>query len=160
MQCVDRLGVISSQALKEMRLLVYELRSPIVNSMGLSGAIQNRLDAVERRSKVVSSLEVNNPGYLPPRIEEHLYRIALEALNNSLKHAGASRVDVSINYTESTVSLQIKDDGVGFDLSTAANNGGMGLASIRERTEKLGGRLEILSAPDQGSSIKVIVPLR
>jgi len=91
-----RLGEISQQALREMRLLVYELR-PLALKFGLVGALQQRLDAVERRSGVEVQLSIEEELELPERIEKELFRVAMEALNNALKHANPTRVTVSID---------------------------------------------------------------
>ncbi|NIR15549.1 MAG: histidine kinase, partial [Desulfobacterales bacterium] len=78
------------QALKEMRLLVYELRPLALRNEGLIGALQQRLDAVERRAGIDARLIVDGEVILPSPVEENLFRIAQEALNNALKHAHSS----------------------------------------------------------------------
>jgi PAS domain S-box-containing protein len=87
-----RLGEAAQQSLKEMRLLVHELRPPVLEREGLVGALQQRLDAVEGRSGVETRLRVEGTLELPAPVEEELYRIAQEALNNALKHAAATLV--------------------------------------------------------------------
>lgn len=88
---ITRLGETAQDALKEMRLLVYKLRPPALEKEGLVGAIQQRLGAVERRAGVKAQLIASDPITLSAPLEEGLYRIAQEALNNALKHAKASR---------------------------------------------------------------------
>jgi signal transduction histidine kinase len=90
-------------------------------------------------------------------VEEELYHIAQEALNNVLKHAGAQHVWVDLCFSPAETSLAIRDNGVGFTL-TLASNGGLGLASLKERAEKIGAILEIKSTPGTGTEIKVTVP--
>jgi signal transduction histidine kinase len=158
-QYLDRLGQVSQEALKEMRLMVYELRSVILETNGLQGALQNRLDAVERRSGIDARLVVEDYPALLPKIEDNLYRIVLEALNNSLKHAGASRVSISIQYQTPLLSIRVEDDGIGFDAQVGSHNGGVGLSSMRERAGRIHGTLEIKSAPGKGSIIEVCVPI-
>ena len=85
-----RIGDISQQALREMRLLLYELRPSALDDDGLEGAIESRLTAVEQRVGISAQLQVNVTGDLLPHIEECLYRITQEALNNALKHAEAT----------------------------------------------------------------------
>jgi signal transduction histidine kinase len=92
---------------------------------------------------------------LPAAAEEELYRIAQEALNNALKHAAPASVTVRICADEETVVLEVSDDGCGFDLGAIAAEGGMGLVSMRERTEKLGGKLDVKSRPGEGTSVSV-----
>jgi signal transduction histidine kinase len=153
-----RLGEIGQQALKEMRLLVYDLRPLALQREGLVGALQQRLDAVERRAGVEARLLVEGEIELPASIEEGLYRIAQEALNNALKHAGPTSVTVHIRADGRFVGLEVADNGRGFDPDAVSDKGGMGLVSMRERAEKLGGLLTVLSAPGEGTSVKVRTP--
>ncbi|MBN1979052.1 MAG: PAS domain-containing protein [Anaerolineae bacterium] len=154
-----RLGEISQQALREMRLLVYELRPLVLRREGLVGALQQRLDAVEKRAGVDARLLVEGEVDLPSSVEEALYRIAQEALNNALKHAGASNVTVCVSGRDDRVELEVVDDGAGFDPSAAGKDGGLGLTSMRERAEKAGGVLDIISAPGQGTKVRACVKL-
>ncbi len=157
---LTRLGEIAQHALKEMRLLVYQLRPLALQKEGLVGALQQRLDAVERRAGVEARLLVEELVELPAPVEEGLYRIAQEALNNALKHAAATSVTVYIRAEDERVELEVVDDGLGFDPDTVGDRGGMGLTSIRERAEKLGGSLTVLSAPGEGTRVKVSVEVR
>ncbi len=159
-----RLGEISQQALKEMRLLVYELRPLALSGVGLVGALQQRLDAVERRSGVEVELSIVEELELPARIEEELFRIAMEALNNALKHANPTTVTVALHKEMKRempcIELSIIDDGQGFDPDTKDGEGGLGLVSMQERIEKLGGELTILSVPGEGTQVKACVDLK
>jgi len=157
--CLTELGENAQQALKEMRLLVYELRPPILEQDGLIGALQNRLDTVEGRVGIKTQLLTGTTVEIPPKIEGELYHIALEALNNSLKHAQATEVTVKIDRVEAQVKLEIIDNGSGFDPETTKGSGGLGLGSMRERTEKLGGILTFTTEPDKGTAVWVSVDL-
>jgi len=152
---LHRLNAISQQALKEMRLLVYELRPLVLKREGLVGALQHRLDAVERRAGVEAHLVVQGDVVLPNEVEEGLYRIAQEALNNALKHAAANSVTVTIRAEGDALEVQVVDDGTGFDPLAARSGGGLGLITMRERAEKMGGRLEVDSAPGRGTRVAV-----
>lgn len=152
-----RLGEIAQQALQEMRLLVYELRPLALKNVGLIGALNQRLEAVERRSGVEARLEVDGEFACSETLEEELYRIAQEALNNALKHARASEVKVHIRCDKSSVALEVVDNGSGFDLSEAGDKGGMGLTSMSERAAKIGGTLTLQSSPGQGTRVRVEV---
>ena len=101
-----RLGETAQDALKEMRLLVYELRPPALEREGLVGAIQQRLGAVERQAGVKAHLLVDDMIELPASVEEGLYRIAQEALNNALKHAAATSVTVRIRVVDQQAELE------------------------------------------------------
>jgi PAS domain S-box-containing protein len=152
---LGRLGDISQQALKEMRLLVHQLRPLVLKREGLVGAVQERLDAVEKRAGVDARLLVEGAVTLPASVEDELYRIAQEALNNALKHAAPTAVRVTIRAEDKRLCLVVEDNGRGFDPQSAGSEGGLGLISIRERTQKLGGTLEIISAPGKGTTVKV-----
>jgi NarL family two-component system sensor histidine kinase LiaS len=89
-----------------------------------------------------------------------LYRIAQEGLNNVVKHAEARHVRIHIRYDEKSASLETIDDGLGFDMKTADQSGGFGLQGIKERVQRLGGSLEIESAPGKGTHLKVRVPIQ
>ena len=154
-QFLVRLSETARQAHKEMRLLVFELRPPTVELEGLVGALQHRLDAVEKRSGIETCLQVEGNFDLSPAIEDELFRVAVEALNNALKHASATQVIVRLQARDHTFSLQVVDNGKGFDLDAASNGGGMGLPGMRERVEKMRGSLQILSKPGAGAQVIV-----
>ena len=146
---------ISRQSLKEMRLLVYELRPPTLEQEGLAGALQNRLDTVEGRAGVETRLLVEEDVRLSPSMEEDLYWIAQEALNNALKHAFATSLTMRLYCEKEHLVLLIQDDGQGFDPEGAASGGGIGLITMRERAESLGGTLAIHSEAGKGTTVTV-----
>ncbi len=154
------IGDTVQQALKEMRLLVHELRPPVLEREGLVGALNRRLDAVERRAGIEAYLLVENWSELPAPVEEELYYIARETLNNALKHAAATSITVQLRRVQDRVELEITDNGRSFDPVLAQEGGGLGLTGMRERTEKLGGQLSISSVPEQGTTVMVTVPAR
>jgi PAS domain S-box-containing protein len=156
-QYLDRLGHISQQALKEMRLLVYELRPLALQREGLLGALQQRLDAVEKRAGIEARLLIEGGGEVPRALETALYRIALEALNNILKHAAARHVTVRLITGPDNLRLEIRDDGKGFDQNVSY--GGMGLISMRERAEEIGADLRIETSPDDGTCVQIDLKL-
>jgi signal transduction histidine kinase/ligand-binding sensor domain-containing protein len=153
----DRVSQVVQQALKEMRLLVYELRPPELETEGLVSALQLRLDAVENRVGMEARLSAGELPALPPEVTESLYRIALEALNNALKHAQADAIAVNLHSEGKVVSLEVADNGQGFDPNTVQGGGGMGLIGIQERVDRMEGELIIDSAPDRGTSLRVSV---
>ncbi len=155
-----RLGETAQDALKEMRRLVYELRPPALEREGLVGAIQRRLGAVERRVGVKAHLLVDDMIELPASVEEGLYHIAQEALNNALKHAAATSVTMRIRVVDEQVELEVVDNGIGFDPDTAGNGGGMGLVNMQERAKELGGTLRTVSAPGEGTKVSVSLKVR
>jgi signal transduction histidine kinase len=91
-------------------------------------------------------------------VEDELYRIALEALNNVTKHAKARQVTVSLEFTDESANLEISDDGVGFDPDAARRSGGMGLVGIQERVQRIRGVFGIESTLGGGTRLRVSVP--
>jgi len=154
---LTRVENMAQQALKEMRLMVYELRPQELEEKGLAGALQQRLDAVEASAGLDAELRVEGDFSLSPRSEEVLYRIVQEALNNALKHASAGTVRVAVVARDGHLEVSVTDDGVGFD--PGADTAGLGLATMRERAAALGARLEVRSAPGRGTSVRLAVPL-
>src|SRR5262249_61452040 len=93
---------------------------------------------------------------LLPELEVALFRVAQEALTNVAKHAGASRVGLTLTYLDDVVLLDVRDDGAGFD--PAGNDGGFGLTSMRQRLLRVAGRLENESSPGEGTAVNATVP--
>ena len=153
----NRVSEVIQQALGEMRLLVFELRPPVLEQEGLVGALRLRLDTVENRSGVEARLYADELPPLPGKVTENLYRITLEALNNGLKHAQAEHVVVRFGFEGEAVTLEVVDDGRGFDPEAARDQGGFGLVSMRERVDRLGGELTIRSVADEGTRVRVVV---
>ena len=150
-----QIGKTGQQALKEMRLLIYKLRPSILSKEGLARALQQRLNSVEGRAGVKGRLIVEGEAKLSPLLEDALYQIAQEALNNALKHAMASEVIVHLDIMDSSqVVISIEDNGRGFDLETAVQSDGMGLTSMQERVESYGGTLSIQSQLGQGTTVE------
>jgi len=159
-QYLDRLSETARQALKEMRLLIFELRPSLLEQVGLVGALQQRMEAVERRAGVTAEFHVEGIAELPVALENDIYQIAQEALNNILKHSGASWVALRLAMADRTLRLTIADDGRGFDPAVIDETGGIGFASMRERAGRLGGELQIESKPGAGTRVSLTVPVR
>jgi len=151
-----RLRDTAQQALKEMRLLIYELRPAALEREGLVGALRNRLETVERRAGIDAQLEVESLAPLPDQFEAGLYGIAQEALNNVLKHAHATHVKVRLSAEHQCVDLEITDNGRGFPEGERLE-GGIGLTSMRERARAMGGTLSIRSETGRGASVLVTI---
>jgi signal transduction histidine kinase len=142
------------QALKEMRLLVHRLRPSVLAEEGLAHAIQHRLNAVEGRAGIRSRFDYEVELTLSPAMEEAIYYITQEALNNALKHAQASEVAVLLLGDENgKLELQIVDNGRGFDPASASKTGGLGLTSMKERADMLGGTITCASVVGQGTTL-------
>jgi signal transduction histidine kinase len=149
---LERLGTLSLQALREMRLLLFELRPSILAEIGLINALRLRLDAVERRAGTEAQLKVSGNLNMDTETEAAIYSITMEALNNVLKHAEADQVTVEVAQQGPVATLTIYDNGRGFDPGTV-EPGGLGLGSMHERAAQVSGQLEIISSVGQGTTV-------
>lgn len=147
---------ITQEALREMRLLIFELSPPMLRQAGLAAALRMRLEAVEERVGLETELIVDSCGRLPLKLEEGLYRVAQEALNNVLKHAHASRVSVGLKMDQEMIRLEIADNGIGFDPSVY-EGGGFGLRGMQDRVAHLGGKMWVQSNHGDGTRVQVEV---
>jgi len=149
---------MSHQALGELRLLLFEMRTETLAKQGLAGALRERLQSVEKRAGILVRSHIEDVGPLPVALEEAFYRIGLEALNNSLHHARAARVDVTLLARRGELRLTVRDNGVGFTLN-GSGGGGLGLESMRNRIAKVGGALDLTSTPGHGTRVEARAPL-
>jgi signal transduction histidine kinase len=153
-------GELSRAALAEMRALIFELRPRGLAEEGLVSALSKHANAVSARERV--TITVSGPSErLPIRAEceQHLYRLGQEALANASKHAEATRITVAVTSDDSTVGLEVSDDGCGFD-PAATYAGHLGLTTMQSRANELGATLGIDSAPGSGTVVRVELPLR
>lgn len=156
-EAFHRLGEVGQQALREMRLLLHQLRPSILAEEGLVKALQQRLERVELRANIDAQLTVlGNLDDLPQNIEDELFHIAQEALNNSLRHAQAKQVRVVIEARDGQINLGVEDDGRGFDLQK--KHSGMGLGNMQERARSIAGELTIQSEPGNGVKVRLWAP--
>jgi PAS domain S-box-containing protein len=152
---LQRLQTMTRQAMMDLRMLIFELHPPILQEEGLAAALRARLATVETRAGLQTEINVEGEEDLPLQVAEELFWIAVEAFNNMLKHANARKVIVTLSFDGTRVGLTISDDGLGFDPEAARSKTGMGLRSIAERVERIGGRLDLRTAPGQGTTISV-----
>ena len=124
---LNKLQDTIDEAMKDMRMLVFELRPPALDD-GLVIAIEQRLAAVEGRVGLQTEIRVQNERRLPPRVEKEIFGIIVEALNNIIKHAKASDVLVNLRYRAHDVEVEIVDDGVGFDVGLCLESRRHGIA--------------------------------
>jgi PAS domain S-box-containing protein len=149
------------QSLREMRLMLFELRPLSFESEGLSGALDLRLNTVERRAGLKTSLDIIGEELLFSPLDLEIYRITTEALNNALKHSNASQIHVSIHADEefNQCELKVIDNGAGFDLDTK-RVGGIGINSMKERASRVGGQLIVDTKENFGTVVRFICPLK
>ena len=139
-----------------MRLLLFELRPADLEREGLIRAIELRLNAVERRVGLQLEVQLDEFPDLPPNYEVQLYHIIVEALNNVVKHAAATRLTLRLTRTNGHLYLQIVDNGRGYD--PTQTSGGMGLGNIRERLTRLNSEFAISSEPGGGTRLEAVIP--
>jgi signal transduction histidine kinase/ligand-binding sensor protein len=155
---LQKLRETAQDATADMRLLVFQLHPPALEKEGLVGVLQARLAAVEARAGLKTELQIEGEERrLPIDVEEELYGMAQEGLNNVLKHAKATRVRLRLEFRDEGVSLEVRDNGLGFD-PAARVTGGVGLRSIAERAARVQGRWTLVSQPDQGTRLVIDVP--
>jgi signal transduction histidine kinase len=156
---LEQVRELAGAGLAEMRGLVETLRPVDVEADGLAGALRKRIELLGRVHDVRLSLRTRGPVRLQDRtVEREVLKIAGEALANALRHASAAAVEVALD-TGDPVRLVVADDGIGFDLAmTLRDSHRLGLTSMRERAEALGGTLEITTAPGAGTRVALEVP--
>ena len=157
MEPLEYVHSLSEAGLAEMRALIFELRPEALESEGLVSALEKQAAALRARHDIGVNTTLGEEPAMPPETKEALYRIAQEALQNTVKHAGAANVHLNVSQANGTVTLDVSDDGGGFD-PTRDFPGHLGLRSMRERAERLGGTLRIESAPGEGTRVRVRVP--
>jgi signal transduction histidine kinase/ligand-binding sensor protein len=155
-----KLRETAQEAMADMRLLIFQLHPPVLEQDGLVSALQARLAAVESRAGLQTEFRIDgDERRLPIEVEEELYWIAQEALNNVLKHAKARQATIHLDYKTDSATLEVRDNGIGFDTSTALEHGGVGLRNIEERVARARGRWTLESQPGQGTRVSVEVAL-
>jgi signal transduction histidine kinase len=157
-EVVDRLLESAQSCINSMRHLLFELRPPILDERGLGAALREYLR--EREPDFAYRVDDLLESRPPSRSLIVLYRIAQEALANIYKHAEAEHVEVTIAEDDGGLLVTIQDDGVGFagEVPKVSAPGHMGLSSMRERAELQGGWCEILSLPDNGTTVRFWIP--
>lgn len=157
-QLIDHVFQLAEAGEAEMRALIFELRPESLETEGLVVALNKQIEALRARHGIaVQAVDGEEPEQ-PLEVKEALYRIAQEALNNTVKHARAQQVQVRLEPHEGRLMLEIEDDGVGFN-PDGSFPGHLGLRSMRERALGVGGSVEVVSTPNQGTRVVATVPL-
>jgi signal transduction histidine kinase len=143
---------LAQQSGAELSLLIHELRPVALGEKGLAAAIQAYAADWSRQTKIATDVRARGTGALAPAAEHALVRVTQEALANVARHSHASNVTLDLDLAADTATLTIADNGCGFDASTTSR--GVGLDSMRERLEALGGWMRVESAPGVGTTIK------
>jgi NarL family two-component system sensor histidine kinase LiaS len=160
---IEQLIVVSQHAQRQMRGLIAQLRPIELEGRTLQQALDRWFPDYCRQNQLQGTLDLElgegeaSPQNMPEAIEHQMFLLIQEGMANVVKHSEATRVTLSLRDTGRQYSLQIEDNGAGFDPS-AVKAGSYGLATMKERAEKLGGSFEISSRPGMGVSLKVRIP--
>jgi signal transduction histidine kinase len=162
-QHLDLARKMARHSLTEARRSVMDLRASALEGHDLPAALSQAARQWTAGSKVQVHVDVaGGTRHLPEEMEQHLLRIAQEAVANTVKHARATEVHIRLEMQNGRLRLSVTDDGQGFEQTDAFSEigGHFGLLGMRERAERLGGELELHSTPGQGTEVEVKVPLR
>ena len=156
---LEMVGRMVDQSQLEMRALLLHLRPVALKGKTLGEGLNELLQ--ELKQKVPMTMDVKLEEIeLDKGIEDHLFRIAQEAISNTLRHAEAGKLSVMLVLRDQNVIMRIRDDGKGFDVQSVRQHGSYGLENMRERAEEVGGSLKLISVPDEGTQLEVKVPIR
>ena len=157
---LERLQETATAALAEMRALILQLRPPALRDQGLVAALQQHAAILARREGLRIELSVTGDERMARGVEQPLFRIVQEALNNVIKHAHASNVSIGLEFASERLRVRISDDGRGFDATstTALGVRHLGLIGMRERAAEIGGMMELQSIPGEGTEVLVTIP--
>lgn len=149
---------LAEAGLAEMRALIFELRPDSLENEGIVAALSKQAAALEARHNIRVDASLADEPDLPLDVKQTLYRIAQEAMQNIMKHAGASQILLKLEVDTDFTSLEIEDNGIGFE-PQGTFPGHLGLKSMRERADGIGGQLTIESTSGLGTRVTVIIPL-
>jgi signal transduction histidine kinase len=156
---IDRIRALARDTQAELRSLIFELRPPQLEADGLVATIGKDLEVLGRAHSLKTDLRVHGTPEPDSTVEVELYRIVQEALSNAVRHAQADTVEVELDARDDLVTVIVRDDGVGFDPGARAiRERRLGLTSMRERAERLGGTFRVESSPGAGTTVSVEVP--
>ncbi len=151
---------VTSTVLENSRRIAHDLLPPTLSKFGLEAALEELCDEVSESGKFQINYEAQYAmGALPPDEELHLFRVAQELLNNSIKYSEASQIDMLLKESESQIDFQYKDNGKGFVMEEAEKAKGLGMSGIKNRIAILKATMDMKSAPNKGIEVKIEKPL-
>jgi signal transduction histidine kinase len=158
---VERAYDLAQVGLGEARRSALSLRSDVIEESGLTGALRMLADRSNIPGRLRCSFRTNNlvADDLPHQVQQHLLRIAQEAISNAIRHANPTFLNVLLQSNSTEIVLEIDDNGVGISTAHLGCNEGFGLGNMRERAKQLGAELDIRPAPGGGTSIIVRLPI-
>ncbi len=157
-QTLKNTSGLTRDGLKEVRRALQALRASPLEDLGLSIALRDLLKASAERAGI--DIEFNSDKSiegLTPEVEQSLYRICEEAVNNAIQHSNAKGIKVTLSKDKGVLQLSITDDGTGFNLDTNPEDGHFGIRGMHERADLCDGRLDIQSEPGKGTTVNFIV---
>jgi PAS domain S-box-containing protein len=158
----DRAGEMCDlidKAIDEVRSMATRLRPGVLDDLGLIDALDWHTADFEKRTKIACTFQHQNVPMINDTVATAAYRIAQETLTNVARHAFATRVDVTIEWERDILTLAVTDNGRGFDTRILSETDGLGVAGMRERAALIGGTLEILSQPGEGTRVYLRAPV-
>ena len=155
---VQAISAEVSEAVREVKEISYDLRPYRLDRLGLTTALQGMIETAANSSGIHMATEIDDvDAVLPGQTEINFYRIVQECVNNILRHSHATKASIRIKRSTERLQLVVNDNGCGF--TPGAGHQGFGLAGIRERTQLLAGKLDLQSAPGQGTTITIVIDL-
>jgi len=145
--------------LADARRVIDGLREGPAGSADLSEAVREEVARFTTATGIPCALDLALPPVLPDAIHEHALRAVAEGLTNVARHARATQAWVRLSGADDQLEIQVRDNGIGFDLAAAAQAGHYGLLGMRERARLAGGRLEIICGPEAGTTLQLYLPL-
>lgn len=155
---VELIEEMASVAQSEMRALLLHLRPVYLEGKALTQGVKELVRELKTKVPMEITLEMDEDLTLIKGIENHLFRIIQEAMSNTLRHAKADKMDIRIHRQEETVRVILRDNGIGFELDDK-KQASYGLSNMKERIREIGGSLQFITAPGNGTRIEITIPL-
>jgi PAS domain S-box-containing protein len=151
----------TQEVTSDIHRLSHQLHPAKLEDLGLAAAVRSHCQELEKRGGLKITLEFHDiPRFVPLDVALCLYRVVQESLWNAVKHSGAACAKVELIANKETIQLRVSDLGMGFDLEAATAHAGLGLVSMQERLQAVGGEFKVISKPAQGTRVEVSIPLR
>jgi signal transduction histidine kinase len=157
---LDKTIKLVDESCREVRSISHQMMPNVLNETGFNAAINEFVDKIDSHSLEVTLDVTGFERKIPGNVEAVVYRIVQECVNNVIKHAQASHLDIQIHNEGDHISATIEDNGKGFDISLLQSSGGIGVKGMMARVEFLGGKMEYDSAPGKGTVVAIHIPLK
>jgi two-component system sensor histidine kinase DegS len=163
LETLKRLQAMTADSLKELQRVISDLRPSHLDDLGLAAALRWYCGRLQELTPLTIRLDISgDERTLDEAVRITIFRIIQESLNNIVKHAQASHVEVSLEFREKSARIRVRDNGVGFDLDLVRLNrigrASLGLAGMEERAALLGGTVSVQSRPGYGAEVEAVIP--